>query len=463
MTLPNVYFTTKNDAAATPRRRRGHLTTGTPSSSATAAPLPRERNGRGLVRIATPDADAPSAPLPGDGQPEAKRGLPTMATVPRAPIDEPGASRLPAAIGRSSSTAELPPAEIKPARKSGARASRLLRPISGVPAQNFDGQTTNDVQCSVVVDASGHMADAIHRSLAAGEISADHLLSAPQNESVGSAAGMTRRHAAPKSHLSSRRKTYTVATGAELDDLILQIRDLHIIACANKIAAGDMERRIKAKRRWAAVARIKAAGGTIDPKKFPKPTAADELRVLQLYPQFHNAAAVLRDGQVEAEKVLDKLVRRLPIYDWCKSIRGISEQSIAALVGESGNIGNYSNSAKLWKRWGVGIVRGQAQRRVKDAALAVAMGYDAERRAQLWVIGENICLRSQEPYYRELYLSRKAYERPRVDSDMHAHKRAMRYAQKRFLRKLWSAWRTASKRLPPMEAMPPAKHPEDRT
>ena len=40
--------------------------------------------------------------------------------------------------------------------------------------------------------------------------------------------------------------------------------------------------------------------------------------------------------------------------------------------------------------------------------------------------------------YRQVYDLRKAYDRPNVETDMHAHNRAMRYMTKRLLQDLYA-------------------------
>lgn len=55
-------------------------------------------------------------------------------------------------------------------------------------------------------------------------------------------------------------------------------------------------------------------------------------------------------------------------------------------------------------------------------------------------------LQKGEGVYRQIYDTRKALELGRLDADekglkMHAHLRASRYVQKRFLLHLWRAWR----------------------
>jgi hypothetical protein len=113
---------------------------------------------------------------------------------------------------------------------------------------------------------------------------------------------------------------------------------------------------------------------------------------------------------------------------------------LAVIVGVAGDLSNYSNPAKLWKRFGLAVIDGRAQRKVTNTEQAIAMGYSPMRRSAMWTIGDAVIKTQGE--YRELYLDRKMYEAERDPemSKMHCHRRAQRYMEKRLLRDLWRAW-----------------------
>lgn len=189
------------------------------------------------------------------------------------------------------------------------------------------------------------------------------------------------------------------------------------------------------------------------------------------------------------ELSMKKAVRELPIWTgWAENISGVGEITIANIIGGSvceaetdligrkyekkfTTIGDYSNPAKLWKRWGVGVVDGARQRRIKakidekkkyretkefsgEQLKAIQHGYSPARRAQLWNLGEVFVKRGK--YYRRRYDQEKARQlqlHPEVFEDAwgnkkaknyaqaRAHNRAMRYVTKLFLVDFWNKWR----------------------
>ena len=96
------------------------------------------------------------------------------------------------------------------------------------------------------------------------------------------------------------------------------------------------------------------------------------------------------------------------------------------------------------KRAGLALVDGERQRKSTNVEKALAMGYSPQRRSVFYNIGDSL-LKSQGKEenagpYRKIYDLRKAYERPNVESDGHAHNRAMRYMTKRLVRDLHKHW-----------------------
>lgn len=167
-------------------------------------------------------------------------------------------------------------------------------------------------------------------------------------------------------------------------------------------------------------------------------------------------------GKLQIERTLRALVKKLPIYGlFVEKTPGFGDIGLAQIVGQCGDLSNYSNPAKVWKRMGLGIVDGQRQRCIAgDAALAIRHGYSPRRRSTMFVIGDSL-VKCQGPY-REIYLARKAYEIQKAEaagltvkpaaqikkaeadkcmSQGHIHARAQRYMEKRLLRDLWTAWK----------------------
>jgi hypothetical protein len=188
--------------------------------------------------------------------------------------------------------------------------------------------------------------------------------------------------------------------------------------------------------------------------------------------------SVIEPMRLSVEKELSKLAKKLPIAPWVDNVNGFGLGSLAAVVGEAGDLGNYSNPAKLWKRMGLAVMGdGQRQRKVEGSA-AIEHGYCPPRRSMVWNIGDTVLKtqlrrvkdvdgnKTEEVIatgpYGELYLQRKAYEIAKAKeqgltvcpaakipkgkeehyrSDGHIHNRAKRYIEKRLLRDLWQAWR----------------------
>lgn len=141
------------------------------------------------------------------------------------------------------------------------------------------------------------------------------------------------------------------------------------------------------------------------------------------------------------EKRLEKLAKQLPVWPFVEGTRGVGPLGFAGIVGEAGDLLNYSTVAKLWKRMGLAVMPDGRQRRVSGEA-AIAHGYSPGRRSHMWNIGA--CFIKAKGPLKDLYDERKLLEAERVETKAHAHNRAQRYIEKRFLRELWSAWRQAS-------------------
>lgn len=143
------------------------------------------------------------------------------------------------------------------------------------------------------------------------------------------------------------------------------------------------------------------------------------------------------------EKQLEKLAKSLPVYaTFTKPTKGLGAGGLALIIGETGDLSQYANPAKVWKRMGLAVINGERQRRVAgNADAALLHGYSSHRRQIMWNIGDSMVKVGDT--YRQVYLDRKEYEKAK-DPDatpMHHHRRAQRYMEKRILRDLWRAWR----------------------
>lgn len=170
---------------------------------------------------------------------------------------------------------------------------------------------------------------------------------------------------------------------------------------------------------------------------------------------FFEARAIFEKRRAQTEKELERLAKALPIAAWVADVKGMGLGSLAAIVGEAGDLSLYATHSKLWKRLGLAVIGGGRQRRVTGDA-ALAHGYSPQRRSIVWNIGQCV-LKAQSARidketgeelkpagkYRKVYDERKAYELARDPelSKAHAHNRATRYMEKRVIRDLWRAWR----------------------
>lgn len=172
-----------------------------------------------------------------------------------------------------------------------------------------------------------------------------------------------------------------------------------------------------------------------------------EVAALAVMP-FLAARKPLDEARKALDKTLAKLGAQLPIAHMAADIRGVNFNTLAAIAGECGDLSCYRSPAAVWKRAGLAVI-GEERQRKKAGDAALLHGYAPERHAVFWNISAAL-IKAQGTGedagpYRQVYDARKAYERPRVDSDGHAHNRAMRYMVKRLLREMWKEWRAVNR------------------
>lgn len=195
-------------------------------------------------------------------------------------------------------------------------------------------------------------------------------------------------------------------------------------------------------------------------------------------------------------KVMITKAKLLPVAAWIdeENQLGFGLLSLAVVVGETGNLCNYSTPAKVWKRMGLmpvahdGEVKAPSTWRYgKEGKLPSEVwekvGYSPRRRSVMYVIGENLIKQNmmkkdangrREPWeYRKKYIEAKVTAKDNHpdwdwkdctkckgtgedDSSaekllcqacggsgnkcMRAHKHGMLVASKRLLRNLWCKW-----------------------
>lgn len=105
------------------------------------------------------------------------------------------------------------------------------------------------------------------------------------------------------------------------------------------------------------------------------------------------------------EKQMIKIGQQLPLHDWYCQHEGCSDIGFCMLMAEIGNMKNYSNPAKVWKRMGLSVQGGRAE---KNDIKGQNTGYSKRRRAIAYQISSSII--KKHGHYREIYDVRKAYE-----------------------------------------------------
>ena len=194
---------------------------------------------------------------------------------------------------------------------------------------------------------------------------------------------------------------------------------------------------------------------------------ADEPRAIvasALIGPFLQARMILQTNRKDAEKRLEKLAKQLPIAAYVASVSGLGVGSLAAIVGECGDLSNYSTHSKLWKRMGLAPFNGKAPSTWRKGSEGKAtaddwkeMGYSPSRRSIMWNVGQCVLkaqsaridketgeVKKEAGPYRKLYDDRKVLELTKVESKAHANNRALRYMEKRVLRDLWRAWKNCA-------------------
>lgn len=233
---------------------------------------------------------------------------------------------------------------------------------------------------------------------------------------------------------------FSTVTSPETAAVLLALVETYRVRTGLMTAAGDMMRRIKSKERGSAVHRLRAMGKAPPPGKMPATTKADAAVVKAAYPAFHAALDVLQEQQRLEEKKLIADTWQLPIMEWAATVRGLGPLSVAALIAEAVDPGRYATPSRLWKRYGLAVIDGGRQRLVAGEA-ASAHGYNPQRRAALYLIGENL-IRTNNVAARAIYDRAKAAALAKDGvTKMHAHKHGLRIAQKRLVLAFWLAWR----------------------
>jgi hypothetical protein len=206
----------------------------------------------------------------------------------------------------------------------------------------------------------------------------------------------------------------------------------------------DEKKRKKVNARAAKIVKKAFAGKGCD-----VPAVAADLEVIA---QSLKPLQVMRGG---IEKEMRKMARKLPVWPkWGKGVRGFGELGLAVILAECGDLSNYANPAKVWKRLGLAPIEkggvsmaGSNWRRQKGLSKEewTAAGYSPWRRSEMFAFFDDSLFRGQsKPVgpYRQAYNNRRARTAETHADWTNGHRNgdARRVMTKKFLADLWAAW-----------------------
>lgn len=189
---------------------------------------------------------------------------------------------------------------------------------------------------------------------------------------------------------------------------------------------------------------------TLKKHKFDDGELPEELNSLMFAAEpFFESLKLFQTHVKGIDNELKLLGKKLPSFErFVEKVPGCGALGLALIIAQTGDLNNYPNPAKVWKRMGVGIVEHNgkkvAQKKTTDKELAIKMGFNPKRRSTMFTISEAIVKkRNTNPNeYGALYDSEKQRQQelnPTM-SKMQIHLRAKRRVEKQFLKNLWRDW-----------------------
>lgn len=169
-------------------------------------------------------------------------------------------------------------------------------------------------------------------------------------------------------------------------------------------------------------------------------------------------ARSINDVAKERERIdadIGRLAKTLPIAPWVDTVKGFSHTQAGLILAETGNLSDYATVSRVWKRMGLAVIDGGAQRRVTGDA-AMQHGYVPRRRSLMYVIEDTILRQSitgeKEDQPRasksplgDVYMRERAKREARIAEGEKlwngAHYQARRIMGKELLRQMWVEWR----------------------
>lgn len=200
----------------------------------------------------------------------------------------------------------------------------------------------------------------------------------------------------------------------------------------------------------------------------------------------HGAISVYEKKKKDIEKDMLATAKELPVAEWVQheDQRGFGLLFLAIVIGETGDLRNYANPGKVWRRLGCAPFtkddetlcgatwRSRSGNKQGLTKLGKAdwaeFGYSPRRRSIAFLIGEGIVKQNSDGPYRQRYLDVKTASAethpdwlicPKCSGSketeggkkcqncngtgevwMHAHRHAMLLATKLLLKNLWKQW-----------------------
>ncbi len=212
-------------------------------------------------------------------------------------------------------------------------------------------------------------------------------------------------------------------------------------------------------------------------------------RILMEILPILQSRSILQTQRQNYENRYETLVWDLPIMEWANEISGVGPGSVAAIIGNTGNLWHYPTVQKFWNRMGLAVMPdGRRQRNIMGQSVAdrTMGGYNAQRRSVVWNIGTSIMfaqtarvdkttgeIKREAGEYRKIYDARRAYEEAKNERGEyapltaaimkssppsktteaykayklgklpkgHLKARSQRYMEKELLKRFWVAWR----------------------
>lgn len=153
---------------------------------------------------------------------------------------------------------------------------------------------------------------------------------------------------------------------------------------------------------------------------------------------------------VKHEKSLEKKLRelgaQLPVAPWIDSVRGSDYVQLSMIVGETGDLANYSTVGKVWKRMGLMPFNG---RMPKQWAIRGGLtkeqwqqiGYNPRRRSIMHVCSKSLMMQNDGIFRARYDESKgKAKEQHPDWKPCHLDAHALLCTAKCFLKHLWCEW-----------------------